>query len=93
MDLGTYAALCEAFDDWMSAATDVAGMARREYSTPNGAIATHPAVHRRDRARDAYVKIGALFGLSPSERGRLNLPGPDGAEEDPMEAALKQRSG
>ena len=37
----------------------------------NGNLIVNPWIRIGDRARDAYIRIGAEFGMSPSERSRL----------------------
>lgn len=86
-DLGTFEALCEAYDDWRTASADVKKHGLT-FKTPNGYEQIRPTVAVKTRARDAYVKIGSDFGLSPAERGRLELPVEHGGDVDPMEAAL-----
>lgn len=85
--LGTFEALIEAYGDWRQAADEVKAKGMT-MTTQTGYEQVRPAVGVKVKARDAYVKIGALFGLSPAENGRLNLPGDHGDAIDPMEAAL-----
>lgn len=87
---GTFEALCEAYQDWRAASA----LIRKNgysFSTDSGYSNTRPEVTIRDRARKAYVDIGGLFGLSPSDSARLelpNLPNVGEDEVDPMRAAL-----
>jgi P27 family predicted phage terminase small subunit len=88
---GTFEALCEAYNDWRTAGAAIDGA--YSFTSESGYSNVRPEVTVRDRARDAYVKIGALFGLSPAESARLEVPilppsAGEAADVDPMEAAL-----
>ena len=86
IDGTSLAAYCEAFSRWKQA---VEIMARDgvTFVTSAGYVAQHPAVGIANKAMAEMLKFGREFGLTPSSRGRMSLPG-EKPEADPMEKLL-----
>jgi len=83
-DAGVLASYCSAYSDWVRA---------REYLIPNGPlsetvnkagnsyVSTHPYVSIAEKAQVQMHKCGALLGLSPSDRTKLQAR-PLGSDDD-----------
>ena len=90
-DRSTFEMLCTAYGEWRWADLDIRKHGRT-FSTESGYEQVRPAVTIRDKAKAEYVRIGAAFGLSPSDRGRLNIniTAPEAAKS-PMQQAMEGR--
>ena len=86
IDGSALAAYCEAFSRWKQAVEMMAedGIV---FVTAAGYTAQHPAVGIANKAKVDMLRFGREFGLTPSARGRMNLPG-EKPEADPMETLL-----
>ena len=56
-----------------------------------GQVQPHPAIARQRSAWAALRQYSAMFGLDPSSRGRLAVPGQQGEKTDPFEDFVNQR--
>jgi len=61
------------------------------FITPNGYEAPRPSVGTMVRMVAIISRLGAKFGLSPSDRARIDLPAPE--EEDEFTQFLKKQRG
>ena len=86
IDGSSLAAYCEAFSRWKQA-VELMGREGITFVTAGGYAAQHPAVGIANKAKVDMLRFGREFGLTPSSRGRMNLPG-EKPEEDPMEKLL-----
>ena len=86
IDGSALAAYCDAYGRWRKAAEQL----EREgltFITAALYIATHPCVGIANKAKAEMHRFGREFGLTPSARGRMSVPG-EKPEADPMEALL-----
>jgi P27 family predicted phage terminase small subunit len=89
IDGDSFAAYCQAYAEFREA-TETLRDEGRDQHTKTGYLSPHPAVARQRSAWAAMKTFAALFGLDPSSRARIQLPGP-AEEEDPFDAFLKNR--
>lgn len=54
----------------------------RTYTTKEGQVCVHPAVGMQRSALQHVRQFAALFGLDPSSRGKLAVPGGQGEEAE-----------
>lgn len=90
IDGDTLALYCEAWEEFLDARAEI----EREGSTcisEKGAAYLHPAVGRKNKAIARLKTIGALFGMSPSDRVGLSV-GEKSAPPNPFQALLKSRA-
>jgi len=86
IDGSSLAAYCEAFARWKQA-VEIMAKEGVTFVTAGGYTAQHPAVGIANKAKADMLRFGREFGLTPSARGRMSLPGePEAA--DPMEQLL-----
>jgi P27 family predicted phage terminase small subunit len=78
IDITTFAALCQAYGDWVEARAAIADMAAADpishgltVKGSTGSLVQNPVVAIAERAAQDMVKYGAKFGLSPTDRTRL----------------------
>ena len=86
IDGSALAAYCEAYSRWKQAVEMMASEGVT-FVTQAGYVATHPAVGIANKAKAEMHRFGREFGLTPSSRGRMSLPG-ESEEADPMEKLL-----
>lgn len=86
IDGSSLAAYCEAYSRWKRAVEQY-NKEGHTFITAAGYVAQHPAVGIANKAMAEMLKFGREFGLTPSSRGRMNLPG-EQPEADPMEKLL-----
>lgn len=86
IDGSSLAAYCEAFARWKRAVEQY-NEEGQTFRTEAGYLAQHPAVGIANKAMGEMLKFGREFGLTPSSRGRMSLPGEQEAA-DPMERLL-----
>jgi len=80
-DLPAFAMMAEALAEYRALQAEVDGLLDRGRGADgltyhvgtNGAVAVYPVVGLRDKARDAYLKLAARFGGTPSDRVALGL--------------------
>ncbi len=89
IDGDVLAAYCTAWEEFEEATTLIAKEGRTCMGG-SGGLKIHPATTLQRTAWKAIRDFAALFGLEPSSRTRLRLPGSDG-EEDPFAAFLENR--
>jgi P27 family predicted phage terminase small subunit len=87
VDADTMAVYAEAFIRWRHACNEARG--KTTVLTSRG-ITTNPAIGVAERAERIMVTILSLFGLNPSDRGRLRAN--DQAEVDPLEKFLREKT-
>ncbi len=61
------------------------------FTTETGYQGPRPSVALMVKMMDKIIQLGAKFGLSPSDRARIDLPMPE--EEDEFTAFLKKQRG
>ena len=86
IDGSSLAAYCEAFARWKQA-VEIMASEGITFVTEGGYTAQHPAVGIANKAKADMLRFGREFGLTPSSRGRMNLPG-EKPKADPMETLL-----
>ena len=88
LDRAVLAGYCDAYSLWVRATQEMHAMLAEPGSslvivTEKGYQLPHPLVAIRNKARDAMLKFGVEFGLSPSSRSRVSVP--NMADEDLFE--------
>jgi P27 family predicted phage terminase small subunit len=83
-------AYCEAYATWRDAMKALKG--GRTYTTSTGYVRAKPEVAIGNEALRQMKVYMTEFGLTPSSRGRMNLPEAQ-TEEDPFESYLNRGSG
>jgi P27 family predicted phage terminase small subunit len=76
LDIAAFAGYCLAFDE-VQQTTAIIEQEGRTFRTDKGYVGQHPAVAQRNKALLNLHKFGALFGLSPSARTRIEVPSKD----------------
>lgn len=88
IDMAALAAYCQAYGRWIEAES----MIRKHgmlVKTPNGFPVMSPFLTIVNKALDQMKSYLVEFGLSPSSRSRINLPGGE-KEVDPFEEFLSR---
>lgn len=86
IDGSALAAYCESYSRWKRAVQQF-NLEGHTFVTAGGYTAQHPAVGIANKAMAEMLRFGREFGLTPSSRGRMSLPGEREAA-DPMERLL-----
>lgn len=86
IDGSALAAYCAAYARW-KLAEETLKVAGLTFNTQAGYVAQHPCVGMANKALAEMLRFGREFGLTPSSRGRMALPG-EAERHDPMEALL-----
>ena len=78
VDLMSFAAYCEAYNQWRTAAETLSGMEAKDslfrgllVKGPDGNAAENPIVGIERRAARSMIRFAAEFGMSPSARARV----------------------
>lgn len=87
VDWAKFAVLCQALADVRRNVEIIRARDEGEdLELPSGAVISHPAVGRKNKAMGIVAKLGSDFGLDPASRSRLTLPTektkPDEAEQE-----------
>lgn len=91
IDGHTFAAFCQACAE-LDYATAILEKEGRIITSKRGGKRSHPAVEQQRSAMKAVKDFSALFGIDPSSRTRIKLPG-SGNTVDPFEAFLSGKKG
>jgi P27 family predicted phage terminase small subunit len=86
VDMAALAAYCVAYGRWMAAEKQIA-IEGHTFVTAAGYVAQHPAVGIANKAMEQIHKFSKEFGLTPSARGRMSVPGKE-EQSDPMAKLL-----
>lgn len=86
LDGGALALYCDAWQQYKDASAIVAreGMVA---TSEKGGTYQHPAVGIRNKARDAIIRLGAMFGLNPQSREGMVVSGQK--PEDELDELLR----
>ena len=85
------ALLCQALADYLAARQEVAEQGMT-FLTESGYVTQHPAVGMMNRAWERVVKLAREFGMTPSSRAGLKVPGKE-APADPLLEMIMKRYG
>lgn len=85
---------CESYGKWVEMVHFLKKFEKQGYmfKTPSGYMQQLPQVSMAQRYLAIVKSFCTEFGLTPSSRARMTIPG-KADEEDPMEAFLKKRGG
>ena len=85
---------CESYGKWVEMTQFLKKFEKQGYmfKTPSGYMQQLPQVSMAQRYLAAVKSFCTEFGLTPSSRARMTLPG-QADEDDPMEEFLKKRGG
>lgn len=87
IDRGAVAAYCQAWSEFHTA-TQTLQKEGRTLTTDKGYTYPHPAVAQQRSAWQAVRQFSALFGLDPSSRSKIQVPGQP-TEADQLDSFLK----
>jgi P27 family predicted phage terminase small subunit len=87
VDADTMAVYAEAYSRWRHACDEARG--KTTVLTARG-VTTNPAIGVAERAERAMITILSLFGLNPSDRGRLRASEKDAV--DPFDQYMREKS-
>lgn len=80
IDRALLAAYCQSWGMYVDALHDI-GENGSTFKTTTGYEAPRPAVGIAVKMMEKMIALGARFGLSPSDRGRISVPEPKAEDE------------
>lgn len=91
VDGDAVAMYCMSWSRWLSAEAAVRQVGT-VLKSADGGFYQNPYLHVANKAMEQLQKLGAVLGLTPSDRSRLKLCGQEPAEsDDPLEQELRKR--
>ena len=85
VDRAALAGYCQAWSRWRDAEMVLSAQGMT-FETPNGYVQQRPEVAIAQKSLQLVAKFCTEFGLTPSARSRLTVPGgDDGAEDSPFD--------
>lgn len=87
-DRATFAAFCQAYHRWWELEKG-RDNTPHTFTTESGYTQRHPIHSMADDAMDRLTKLGREFGMTPSARSGIELPGP--VEDNDTSEFLKRR--